>query len=138
MKKLLTILFLIMIVPSCGILKPKYVTQVQHDTTTVYKNNTVYERDSIYFWRDRFIYTKNDTVYSETTVYKDRWRTKEVHDTLYKDKVKYEYKEIPVEVEKKLTKTQKLMISLGKVFSLLLLVALGYGAFKLYTKLKVI
>lgn len=130
MKKLLTILFLIMIVPSCGILKPKYVTQVQYDTTTVYKNTNTVLHDSIYVWKDHFIYTKGDTVYNTTVEYKDRWRIKEVHDTLYKDKIKYEYKEVPVEVEKPLSGIQKILITFGKVFILVLLALLGYFGIK--------
>lgn len=135
MKK--SILLIILLCTSCGILKQKYATQIQHDTTTVYQNNTTYLHDSIYVWRDHIIYEKGDTVYDKIIEYKDRYRIKEVHDTLYKDRVKYEYKEIPVEVEKKLTKSQKLMLTLGKVFSLLLVIALGYGAVKLYKKFRV-
>lgn len=131
------ILLTILLCTSCGILKQRCATQIQHDTTTVYQNNTTYLHDSIYVWRDHIIYEKGDTVYDKIIEYKDRYRIKEVHDTLYKDRVKYEYKEIPVEVEKKLTKYQKLMLTLGKVFSLLLVIALGYGAVKLYKKFRV-
>ena len=120
---------------SCDTLKRVPQKEAVHDTTVVYKNNTVYERDSIYFWRDRLVYTKGDTVYSETTVYKDRWKEKAVHDTLYIDKSVVNDVEKPVYVEKELTKVQKLMLSLGKIFSILLLGALGYGGFKLYKKL---
>lgn len=41
---------------------------------------------------------------------------------------------IPVEVEKKLTFFQNLFIKLGKVFGIILLGFVGYGAFKLVTK----
>lgn len=61
---------------------------------------------------------------------------KEVHDTLYKDKIKYEYKEIPIEVEKPLTGIQKTLMSLGRMFCAMLLVALGYFGFKFYKKIK--
>lgn len=135
MKKLLYIVLTLVIVSSCDILKRVPQKEIQHDTLTVYKNNTVYERDSIYFWRDRLVYTKGDTVYSETTVYKDRWKEKAVHDTLYVDRSVVNDVEKPVYVEKELTKVQKLLLSLGKIFSILLLGALGYGGFKLYKKL---
>ena len=51
-------------------------------------------------------------------------------DTLYKDKIKYEYKEVPVEVEKPLTGIQKALITFGKVFILALLALLGYFGIK--------
>lgn len=41
---------------------------------------------------------------------------------------------IPVEVEKELTFLQSLFINLGKLFGALLLVAVGYGVFKLVLK----
>lgn len=135
MKRLLYILAAVLLVSSCDILKRVPQKEIQHDTLTVYKNNTVYERDSIYFWRDRLVYTKGDTVYSETTVYKDRWKEKAVHDTLYVEKSHESETQEPVYVEKELTKFQKLMLSFGKIFSILLLGALGYGGFKLYKKL---
>lgn len=124
------ILLTILLCTSCGILKPKYVTQVQHDTTTVYKNTNTVLHDSIYVWKDHFIYTKGDTVYNTTVEYKDRYKIKEVHDTLYKDKVKYEYKEVPVEVERPLTGIQKTLITFGKVFIFALLALLGYFGVK--------
>lgn len=128
MKK--SILLIVLLCTSCGILKPKYVTQVQHDTTTVYQNNTTYLHDSIYVWRDHFIYEKGDTVYDKVIEYKDRYKIKEVHDTLYKDRIKYEYKEVPVEVEKPLSGIQKTLITFGKVFILALLALLGYFGIK--------
>lgn len=111
MKKLFLLLFLLLFC-SCGILKKVPQVQIQHDTTVVHHTNTVHEKDSVYFWRDRFIYTKGDTVYNTITEYKYRDRIKEVHDTLYKDKVKIETK--TEFVEKELTKTQKRLIALGK------------------------
>lgn len=132
------ILLTILLCTSCGILKPRYVTQVQHDTLTAYKNNTVYQKDSIYFWRDRFIYTKNDTVYSEITVYKERWRDRDVHDTLYLEKSKESEIQEPIYIEKELTKSQKTLLSLGKIFLAILIVALGYGGYKLYKKFTIL
>lgn len=129
MKKILLIL-LIFGLNSCSILHRVPQKEYIHDTTTVYKNNTTYLHDSIYVWRDHIIYEKGDTVYDKVVEYKDRWRIKEVHDTLYKDRIKYEYKEVPVEVEKPLTGIQKTLITFGKVFILALLALLGYFGVK--------
>ena len=129
------LILIISLLTSCSILdrvpRKKYI----HDTTTVYQNNTTYLYDSIYVWRDHIIREKGDTVYDKVVEYRDRWRIKEVHDTLYKDKTKYEYKEVPVEVEKPLTGIQKILITFGKVFILALLALLGYFGFKFYKKI---
>lgn len=129
MKKILLIL-LILGLNSCSILHRVPQKEYIHDTTTVYKNTNTVLHDSIYVWKDHFIYTKGDTVYNTTVEYKDRWRIKEVHDTLYKDKVKYEYKEVPIEVERPLTGIQKTLITFGKVFIFALLALLGYFGVK--------
>jgi hypothetical protein len=128
-KKILLIL-LILSLNSCSILHRVPQKEYIHDTTTVYQNNTTYLHDSIYVWRDHTIYEKGDTVYDKVIEYKDRWRIRDVHDTLYKDRIKYEYKEVPVEVEKPLTGIQKTLITFGKVFILALLALLGYFGVK--------
>lgn len=123
-------IFTLILLSSCGILDRVPQKEYIHDTTMVYKNNTTYLHDSIYVWRDHIIYEKGDTVYDKVIEYKDRYKIKEVHDTLYKDRIKYEYKEVPVEVEKPLTGIQKTLITFGKVFILALLALLGYFGVK--------
>ena len=126
---------LLLLLTSCSILHRVPQKEYIHDTTTVYQNNTTYLHDSIYVWRDHIIREKGDTVYDKVVEYRDRWRIKEVHDTLYKDRVKYKYKEVPVEVEKPLTGIQKTLITFGKVFIFALLALLGYFGFKFYKKI---
>lgn len=125
-----SLLILLVFLTSCSILHRIPQKEYIHDTTTVYQNNNVYVHDSIYVWRDHTTYEKGDAVYDKVIEYKDRWRIKEVHDTLYKDKIKYEYKEVPIEVEKPLTGIQKTLITFGKVFILALLALLGYFGVK--------
>ena len=125
-----SLLVFLIFLTSCSILDRIPQKEYIHDTTTVYQNNTTYLHDSIYVWRDHIIREKGDTVYDKVVEYRDRWRIKEVHDTLYKDRVKYEYKEVPVEVEKPLTGIQKTLITFGKVFILALLAILGYFGIK--------
>ena len=124
--KVFVVLILLLILSSCA--ETKYVTQVQHDTTTVYHNTNTIQHDSIYVYKDRNTYIKGDTVYTTITEYKDRWKTKEVHDTLYKDKEVYVDKEVPVYIEKELNAFQKLFIALGKILSI---IVVGYIAYKL-------
>jgi hypothetical protein len=131
-----SLLIFLVFLTSCSILHRVPQKEYIHDTTTVYQNNTTYLHDSIYVWRDHIIREKGDTVYDKVVEYRDRWRIKEVHDTLYKDKIKYEYKEVPVEVEKPLTRMQKVLLSLGKIFLGLVLVVLGYYGFKLCVRIK--
>ena len=128
------LIFLCCIMTSCGVLKPKYITQVQHDTTTIYKNNTVFQHDSIYVYKDRITFTKGDTVYVNSIEYKDRWKTKTVHDTTVKEVSVFVDKEVPVEVEKPLSDIQKFFITFGKIFVAILLILIGYGGFKLFRK----
>lgn len=45
-------------------------------------------------------------------------------------------KEVPMIIEKPLTGWQVLLINLGKIFGVLLIVALGYSAFKIYKNVK--
>lgn len=126
----LFLILLISLLTSCSILHRVPQKEYIHDTTTVYKNTNTVLHDSIYVWRDHIIYEKGDTIYDKTIEYKDRWRIKEVHDTLYKDRIKYEYKEVPVEVEKPLSGIQKTLITFGKVFIFALLALLGYFGVK--------
>lgn len=128
-ERAVTSILILIICTSCGVLKPKYITQVQHDTTTVYQNTNTIQHDSIYVFKDRNTYTKGDTVYTTITEYKDRWKFKEVHDTLYKDRAVFVNREVPVEVEKKLTGVQKLLINLGKVCIVLIVLMLTYIVF---------
>ena len=130
-----SLLIFLIFLTSCSILNRVPQKEYLHDTTTVYQNNTTYLHDSIYVWRDHIIREKGDTVYDKVVEYRDRWRIKEVHDTLYKDRVKYKYKEVPVEVEKPLTGIQKTLITFGKVFIFALLALLGYFGFKFYKKI---
>ena len=134
--KCLSLLYIFpFILSSCSTIHRVPQKEYIHDTTTVYQNNNIYVHDSVYVWKDHIIYEKGDTVYDKTIEYKDRWRLKEVHDTLYKDKIKYEYKEVPVEVEKPLSGIQKTLITFGKVFIFALLALLGYFGFKFYKKI---
>lgn len=125
MKKVLLILMLFL-VTSCGLLKGLRTIEIQHDTLKVHENVNTYLHDSIYVWRDHNVYIKGDTVYNNTVEYKDRWRIKEVHDTLDREKIVYKEKEVEVPVERPLTRTQKALISMGKAFLLLILAGLGY------------
>ena len=113
---LLIFIWLLVILPACS---PRIVERivVQHDTTTVYRRDTTYHRDSIYIRE----WMKGDTVFvtkfRDRYIYKDRWRdsvsVREVHDTTAVER----------KVEKELSAGQKAKIGafwwlLGAVLSL--------------------
>ena len=100
MKSLLLIL-LIFILSSCAATKTLYVPIENKTTEYITKVDSIWLRDSIYY----YIHTKNDTVYSTKEIYKLKEVIKK--DTvMVKDTIS-----IPVEIEKivvtnKLTKLQ--------------------------------
>jgi len=127
MKRLIYTLILI-ICCSCG--QIKYVPTVEHQIDTVYKSNNVYQHDSIYIYNNVFTEVKGDTVYIRETLYKDRWKVKEVHDTTYRDKVIEKTVTEEKIVEKELTVFQRLFIALGKILSAVLILFIIYKIIK--------
>lgn len=126
---------LVLALCSCGILKHRAPT-IQRDTIYIAKTDVQTQKDSIYVYKDRIVKEKGDTVYIKEYLYKyrDRWRDREVHDTLYREKIKTETKE----VEKRLTKSQNFFLNFGKTMLLLVLLLLGYGIYRIIKKFKLI
>ena len=107
------------------------VEVVSHDTLWHEKT----ERDSIYLHDSIFVnqFTKGDTIFQ----IKDRWHTeyrdKYIHDTVSVakvDSIPVPY-EVQVEVEKKLSWWQKLLMALGGVLLVSLLTIFGLKIYKL-------
>lgn len=128
MKHFFSIFLLSLLCCSCGIIKHSPTVEQQIDT--VYKSNTVYQHDSIYVYNNIFTEVKGDTVYIRETLYKDRWKTKEVHDTTYRDKIIEKTITEEKIVEKKLTFFQELFIRLGKILSIALILFVLYKVLK--------
>lgn len=127
MQRLIYILTLI-VCCACG--QIKYVPTVEHQIDTVYKSNNIYQHDSIYVYNNTTTQIKGDTVYIRETLYKDRWKIKEVHDTTYKDKIVEKTITEKEYIEKELTTLQKLFMLLGRVFSFALILFLIYKLIK--------
>ena len=125
---------IILVIPLCLLLYAcssiKYVPTYQKDTVYVATHDQTVQKDSIFIFKDRITKEKGDTVYIT-----DRWRDREVHDTTYVDKVRVDT--VVETIEKPLTFMQKFFINFGKVFCVILVLLLGYGIFKLYTKFKI-
>ena len=82
------------------------VESVRHDSvvTILYQRDSLYQHDSVY------IKEKADTVLIER--WHTRWRDRVSHDTLYMSKV--DTIRVPVPVERKLTKSERTYITIGK------------------------
>lgn len=106
------IIIIILVGISVGCTKTVYVPveTVKHDTIyqTAFKADSVQTVDSIYIKE----LVKGDTVYLEKIKYHFRDKVKMVTDTIVEKVV--EVKEIPIEVEKKLTKWQQFKIDAGE------------------------
>lgn len=107
------------------------VEKVAHDTLWHEKT----ERDSIYLHDSIFVnqFTKGDTIFQ----IKDRWHTeyrdKYIYDTISVakvDSVPVPYP-VEVEVEKKLSWWQKLLMALGGIFSVAVLTIIGLKIHKI-------
>lgn len=120
-------IFMILTLFSCRTAKVEYKTVEVPVVHQEFKTDTLH--DSIHVTDSVFIHTKGDTVYSEKfkTVYKwrDKIEIKKKVDTVTV------VKPIPVEVEKELSKTQKLRMHMGDAFFAILVVGLIFGIVKL-------
>jgi hypothetical protein len=95
---------------------------------TLYKADSVAKVDSVYIKE----VIKGDTVYLEKIKYHFRDKVKMVTDTIVEKVV--EVKEIPIEVEKKLSVWDKVRIGIADCF--LAIVALGLLAFAIFWVIK--
>lgn len=82
------------------------VESVRHDSvvTILHQRDSIYQHDSVY------IKEKADTLLIER--WHTRWRDRVSHDTMYISKV--DTIRIPVPVERKLTKSERTYITIGK------------------------
>ena len=112
--------FLMAVLSGCGLLRPRIIERVHHDTTTVNLRDSILLRDSIYIRE----WMKGDTVfvdrYRDRYLYRDRWRDSIIvkHDSLTVETTK------EVKVEKPLSAWQKFRI--GGFWWLLALAAIGW------------
>ena len=129
------VLFAILTLISC---KTRYVTEYQTVEVPVIhtelRTDTV--RDSVMQHDSVTIYTKGDTVFSEKYRYITKWkeRSKIVNNTDTLTKIVE--KPVPVEVEKKLSKWQKVKINLGGIVIILFWWFIVYKIILLWKKIK--
>lgn len=100
----------------------EYITRV--DTTV--RMDSVYQRDSVYVER------KGDTLYVNKTLYRDRYHNiyKVKKDTVVKrDSVNVAYP-----VEKEMSRSERLFVSMGKFFAALMIALIFVIVVKLYKR----
>ena len=122
----------------CSCTTTRYVPVVEHRTDTV--QITRQQRDSIWLHDSIYVheYQKGDT----TFLLRDRWHTqyieKKVTDTTYisiRDTIPCPYP-VEVKVPAELNWWQRLRLWLGNILLAVLVIAAGYGAFRLYAKIQ--
>lgn len=101
---------------------------------------TQQQRDSIHVHDSIYVseHQRGDTVFVQTVKWHTAWRDRLVRDTFRLvsiDSIPYRV-EVPVEVPAKLTYWQRLRMQTGDIALVVLGLALLYGIFKLYRKLK--
>lgn len=130
MLKVLIAIIIAMVCVGCKSVEYVEVETIRLDTLHHYElqYDSIVRIDSIYEKE----YVKGDTVYLEKTKYHFRDKVKMVTDTIVEKVV--EVKEIPIEVEKKLSVWDKVRIGIADCF--LAIVALGLLAFAIFWVIK--
>ena len=112
--------------------KTKYVSVPEVHTEYISSVDTTVRMDSVYLRDSVYVERKGDTLYVNKTAYRDRYHHiyKVKTDTIWKrDSVNVAYP-----VEKELSRSERIFVALGKVFSVLLLVMLFVIGVKLYKR----
>ena len=126
MLKVLIAIIIAMVCVGCKSVEYVEVETIRLDTLHHYElqYDSIVRIDSIYEKE----YVKGDTVYLEKTKYHFRDKTKMVTDTIVEKVV--EVKEIPIEVEKKLSVWDKVRIGIADCFlAFVVLVLVGFAIF---------
>lgn len=110
----------IMCCTSCSSAKPVVLERTLHDTAYVERMrvDSILQRDSV--WLE--VYSKGDTVYKNK--YVDRWRDRLRirHDTVYATRT--DSVRVPPVQERKISKWERLLVTVGKGFMYILFVGL--------------
>lgn len=121
MKWIFVFLVCLLSLTSC---KTKYVSVPEYHKEYIVKTDTFAKLDSIYVKDSVFMYQKGDTIVVNKIKYQDKFRY------IYKVKVdtfiKTDSVSVPYPVQRELTKNEKRMMSLGRLFlTFLFVVAIG-------------
>lgn len=135
MKKMITLLMLVVVVLTGCKTKERVVEHYKHDTLTVDR----WQRDSIFIETLKHdsvtIKEKGDTVLIEKwhTQWRDRWRDREVHDSIYISKTDT-LTVVQTAESQPLTKWQKFRIKLANVLLWVVGIGIAWGIFRIVKK----
>lgn len=135
MKKIITLLMLVVVVLTGCKTKERIVEHYQHDTLTVDR----WQRDSIFIETMKHdsvtIKENGDTVLIEKwhTQWRDRWRDREVHDSIYISKTDT-LTVVQTAESQPLTKWQKFRIHLANVLLWVVGIGIAWGIFRIVKK----
>lgn len=134
---IIVIAFLCIMLGGCTTTRYVEVPGPTHTDTvriTQQQRDSIHIHDSIYVSESR----QGDTVFLQTVKWHTAWRDRLVRDTFRLvsiDSIPYPV-EVPVEVPAKLSYWQRLRMQTGDIALIALGLALLYGIFKLYRKIK--
>ena len=106
----------------CRCTTTKYLPITEYRDRVVVKTDSFLKTDSVYVHDSASVYIRGDTVFKDQYQlrYKDRYIIRNKSDTLIvRDSIPYK-----VEVEKQLTKTDKVLLNIGKISSVCLFIGL--------------
>lgn len=122
MRRILPLIFILLLFSCKTRQVTEYVTVEVPSVHTEWRTDTL--RDSVHVTDSVTVYAKGDTVYVDRTRNKVRWRDRVVRAETTDTITKVKEVPVPVEVEKKITKWQKIRMDIGS----LLLSILGLSA----------
>ena len=115
-----------------GSCKTKYVSVPEIHTEYITRVDTTVRKDSVYLKDSVYVERKGDTLYVSKTLYRDRYHNiyKVKKDTIVKrDSVNVAYP-----VEKEMSRSERLFVSMGKFFAALVIALFFVIGLKLYKR----
>ena len=112
------------------------VVVTQQHTDTVWQNHT--QRDSVWVWCHDSIVTnsQSDTVTIERWHWRDRWRERVVHDTIYKSKTDTVKVAVTQQQTRQLTWWERWRVRIGTILTIVLGLLAVYGSVRFILKIK--
>ncbi len=106
----------------CRCTTTKYVPKIEYHEKVVNKTDSFLKADSVWLHDSISVYIRGDTIFKDKyhTTYKDRYVYRNKSDTLLvRDSIPYR-----VEIEKQLSKSDRVFLDIGKITSALLFVGI--------------
>lgn len=128
------VLLIAMSLPLLSGCRTKYVSVPEYHTEYVSRTDSFLKTDSVYMKDSVFIVQRDDTVFCNKVVYKERYHNiyKVKTDSIFKtDSVS-----VPYPVVRELSKSEQRLISIGKCTIVIAVLSIAAGAFALWRRNK--